>query len=147
MAAKYFRHDLVCGQVRMKAGDDRVLFDNAKPLPVSKKREGSDADRGHDTICFFNDLLPSNLVRGRQYFVVESTPESIRIAETIGGDPIRFASDSGANTRLITDLFQAHLALYAPAGSGPGKGAFDFGWLREGHRARLSAQRPGRHDT
>ena len=78
------------------------------------------------TICFFNDLLPSNLVRGRQYFVVESTPEFIRIAETVGGEPIRFASDSGANTRLIANLFQAHLALYAPAGSGPGKGAFDL---------------------
>jgi hypothetical protein len=126
MAAKYFRHDLVRSLVRMKAGDDRVFLDNAKPLPVSKQREGADADRGYDTICFFNDLLPSNLVRGRQYFVVESTPEFIRIAETVGGEPIRFASDCGANTRLIANLFQAHLALYAPAGSGPGKGAFDL---------------------
>ncbi len=126
MAAKYFRHDLVRSPVRMTAGDDRVFFDNTKPLPVSKKREGADADRGYDTICFFNDQLPSNIVRGRQYFVIESTPEFIRIAETLGGDPIRFTGDSGANTRLIADLFQAHLALYAPAGSGPGKGAFDL---------------------
>ena len=50
----------------MKAGDDRVLFDNAKPLPVSQKREGADAERGYDTVCFFGDALPSNLVRGRR---------------------------------------------------------------------------------
>jgi hypothetical protein len=126
MAAKYFRHDLVRGPVGMKAGDDRVLFDNAKPLPVSHQREGADATRGHDAVCFFGDALPSNIVRGRQYFVVESTPDFIRIAETVGGAPVKFASDAGPQTRLISNLFQAHLALYAPAGSGPGKGAFDL---------------------
>jgi len=126
MAAKYFRHDLVRGPVRMKAGDDRVLFDNAKPLPVTRRREGAEAERGHDAVCFFGDTLPSNIVRGRQYFVVESTPEFIRIAETAGGAPVTFASDAGTKARLISNLFQAHLALYAPAGSGPGKGAFDL---------------------
>lgn len=126
MAAKYFRHDLLRGPVRMKAGHDRVFFDNAKSLPVTQKREGAEADRGHDAVCFFGDVLPSNLVRGRQYFVVESTPDFIRIAETAGGVPVKFASDAGPQTRLISNLFQAHLALYAPAGSGPGKGAFDL---------------------
>lgn len=126
MAAKYFRHDLVRGPVRMKAGDDRVLFDNAKPLPVTQKREGAEAERGHNAVCFFGDTLPSNIMRGRQYFVVESTPEFIRIAETAGGAPVKFASDAGPQARLISNLFQAHLALYTPAGSGPGKGAFDL---------------------
>jgi hypothetical protein len=126
MAAKYFRNDLVRGPVRMKAGDDRVWFDNAKPLPVSQKREGAEAERGYDTVCFFGDALPSNTVRGRQYFVVESTPEFIRIAEKAGGKAVKFASDAGPQARLISNLFQAHLALYAPAGSGPGKGALDL---------------------
>jgi hypothetical protein len=126
MAAKYFRHDLVRGPVRMKAGDDRVFFDNAKPLPLSPKREGAEATRGHDTICFFGDALPSNIVRGKQYFVIASTPEFIRIAEQIGGAALQFASDAGPQARLISNLFQAHLALYAPAGSGPGKGALDL---------------------
>jgi hypothetical protein len=116
MAAKYFRHDLVRGPVRMKAGEDRVFFDNAKPLPVTRKREGAEAERGHDAVCFFGDTLPSNLVRGRQYFVVESTPEFIRIAETAGGAAVKFASDAGPRARLIGNLFQTHLALYAPAG-------------------------------
>jgi polygalacturonase len=126
MAAKYFRHDLVRGPVRMNAGDDRVFFDNAKPLPVSQQREGADAERGHDTVCFFGDSLPSNIVRGRQYFVVESTPEFIRIADKVGGEAVKFASNAGPQARLISHLFQAHLALYAPAGSGPGKGALDL---------------------
>ena len=126
MAAKYFRHDLVRGPVRMKAGDDRVFFDNAKPLPLSPKREGAEATRGHDTICFFGDALPSNIVRGKQYFVIASTPEFIRIADQLGGAALQFASDAGPQARVISNLFQAHLALYAPAGSGPGKGALDL---------------------
>ena len=126
MAAKYFRHDLVRGPVQMKAGDDRVFFDNSKPLPITKKREGVEADRGHDAVCFFGDVLPTNLIRGRQYFVVESTPGFIRIAETPDGTPLKFDSDAGPQAKLISNLFQSHLALYAPAGSGPGKGAFDL---------------------
>jgi hypothetical protein len=121
MAAKYFRHDLVRGPVRMAAGEDRVWFDNTRPLPLTK----SDAN-GHNAVCFFGDALPSNLVRGRQYFVVESALEFIRVAEQPGGAAIRFASDGGPNAKLIADLFQAHPALHAPAGCGPGKGAFDL---------------------
>jgi hypothetical protein len=126
MAAKYFRHDLVRGPLRMAAGDDRVFFDNAKPLAVSKPREGADANRGADSICFFGDALPTNLVRGRQYFVVESTAEFIRIAEKPEGGPLRFASAAGPNARLVGPLFHATLGLYAPTGAGPGKGAMDL---------------------
>ena len=126
MAAKYFRHDLVHGPLRMGAGDDRVFFDNSGLLPVTAPRTGVEAQRGHDAVCFFGDTLPANLVRGRQYFVVESRPEFIRIAEKPGGEALRFDGSAGVQTRLIADLFQAHLALYAPAGCGPGKGALDL---------------------
>jgi len=126
MAAKYFRNDLVRDSIRMPINDDRIYFNNSNLLPVSVKREGQEADRGHDSICFFNDKLPTNIKRGKQYFVVESTPQFIRIAEQPVGEPIRFASESGEKVKLITNLFQAHLALYAPAGSGPGKGALDL---------------------
>lgn len=120
LADKYFRHDLVRGPVRANAEDDRVFFEGAKP-PVTK----SDAN-GRGAVCFFGDSLPSNLRRGKQYFVVESTPEFIRVADRPGGEPIRFGSSAGPKTKLIVDLFQAHLALYAPTGSGPGKGALDL---------------------
>lgn len=126
MAAKYFRHDLVRGPVRMEAGGDRVFFDNAKPLPVTKKRESAEAERGHDAVSFFADSLPRNIVRGRQYFVVESKPEFIRVAESPGGPAVKFDGSAGPQAKLISNLFQAHLALYAPAGSGPGKGALDL---------------------
>lgn len=119
MAAKYFRHDLARGPVRIAAGDNRVWLDNTPPLPLSR----SDAN-GHNAVCFFGDTLPAQLVRGRQYFVVESTPEFIRVAERPGGAALRFTGAAGPSTKLIADLFQAHLALYAPTGSGPGKGAF-----------------------
>jgi hypothetical protein len=125
-AAKYFRHDLVRDDVKMTAGDDRVFFDNQKPLPISKVRQGLEADRGYDSMCFFGDTLPSNLVRGRQYFVVESTPTYVRISDKPLGKPIRFQTSAGPKTKLITPLFYAHLALYSPNGAGPGKGALDL---------------------
>lgn len=125
-ASKYFRHDLVRDGVKMTAGDDRVFFDNQKPLPISKVRQGLEADRGYDSLCFLGDTLPSNLVRGRQYFIVESTPTYVRIADKPLGKPIRFQTSAGPKTKLITQLFYAHLALYSPNGAGPGKGALDL---------------------
>ena len=121
LAAKYFPSEYIRGPVSMKQGDDRVYLDNANSLPVSERDY-----RGQQSLCFYNDDLPSNIVRGRQYFIVESKADFIRIAETIGGTPIRFASNAGADTRLMYPLFHAHLALYAPKGSGPGKGAIDL---------------------
>jgi hypothetical protein len=125
-ARKYFRNDLVKDGVRMEAGDDRVFFDNTKLLPVSKVRQGLEVARGYDSLCFFGDTLPSNLVRGRQYFVVESTPTYVRIADKPLDAPIRFQTSAGPKTKLITQLFYAHLALYSPNGAGPGKGALDL---------------------
>jgi hypothetical protein len=121
LAAKYFPPEYIRGPVRMKQGDDRVYLDNAKLLPVSERDY-----RGQQSLCFYDDDLPSNIVRGRQYFIVESDREFIRIADKPGGTPIRFASDSGPNLKLMYPLFHAHLALYAPKGSGPGKGALDL---------------------
>ena len=126
MAAKYFRNDLVRDELKILAGEDRVYFNNMQPLPLSIPRLGADADRGYDSICFYGEDLPSNIAKGRQYFVVDSQAEYIRIAEAVGGKPIPFASNAGKNLKLITNLFQAHLALYAPKGSGPGKGAIDL---------------------
>lgn len=126
MAAKYGRNDLIRGPLRMADGDDRVRFGNEKPLPISQPRDEKDMARGRDAVCFFGDALPSNIVRGRQYFVVESMPEFIRVAETPGGAPIRFAGTAGPQARLFFSLSHAFLGLYAPTGAGPGKGAIDL---------------------
>ena len=126
MAQKYFRHDLVIKELRIEEDDDRVFFDNKKGLPVSQSRVGSESERGYDTVCFFGTELPKNIIKGRQYFVTESQPNFIRISDSVHGPAIRFATGSGSDAKLITNLFQSHLALYSPQGSGPGKGAFDF---------------------
>lgn len=111
MAAKYFRNDLV-KPVKMEG--DQVLFSNAK------------STIGRNTVCFFGDTLPANLVRGKQYFVVENTPTSIRIADKSGAEPIKFDGPAGPDAKIIINLSAAFPALYAPTGSGPGKGAFDL---------------------
>lgn len=121
LATKYFRHDLVRGPLRMDAGDDRIWFDNSKPLKLTLPD-----NNGRDGVCFFNDQLPSNIVRGKQYFVVDSQADFIRISEKPGGATIRFTSAAGSQTKLVSDLFLAHLALYAPTKQGPGKGALDL---------------------
>lgn len=121
LATQYFPRELVRGPVSMSKGDDRVFFNNNPLIPVSKRDY-----RGQQSLCFYHDELPSNVVKGRQYFVVDSKPEFIRIAQTLGGKPIRFASDAGQTTRMMFPLFNAHLSLYAPKGSGPGKGAIDL---------------------
>ncbi|MCE3018069.1 MAG: right-handed parallel beta-helix repeat-containing protein [Pirellula sp.] len=126
MAQKYFRHDLISTELRIAENDDRISFDNKKVLPVSQSRVGSESERGYDSVCFFGTELPKNIVKGRQYFVIESQPNFIRISDSVHGPAIRFSAGAGSDIKLITNLFQSHLALYAPKGSGPGKGAFDF---------------------
>ncbi len=121
LAAKYFPMEYIRGPVRMKQEDGRVFLDKSAPPPVSSRDY-----RGQQSLCFYHDELPSNLVKGRQYFVAQSNSEFIRIADKPGGEPIRFAGNAGPKTRLIYPLFRAHLALYAPKGSGPGKGAIDL---------------------
>jgi hypothetical protein len=135
MAAKYFRNDLI-SPVRFADGDDVVqLAPATKPPAVS--RDGSPSQ----AVCFFGDTLPTNIVRGKQYFVVASEPGRIHIAERPGGEPLRFSGAGGAQTRMIRDLFASFQALYAPAGSGPGKGAVDLVACHnvQVHGCRLSA--------
>lgn len=120
-AQRYARTDLVRDGVRMSDGDDRVFFDNrAKPIGVSPSDESKNA------LCFFGGVLPKNIVRGKQYFVVESAADFVKVAEYPGAPAIRFAGASGDGVKLIEKLHAAFLALYAPTGSGPGKGAFDL---------------------
>lgn len=120
MAARYFRNDLI-RPAAMVDGDDRVRLENTQiALAVAV------SDEPREALCFFGGALPRNVVRGRQYFVVESGADFVRIAEQPGGVPLRFEGSSGDGVRVIANLFEAHLALFAPSGSGPGKGALDL---------------------
>jgi hypothetical protein len=120
-AKKYFRTDLMREVI---FSGDLVKFDNTvKPIAVIATGEPKDA------LTFLGADLPKNIVRGLQYFVVESTPEHIKIAEKPGGAPIRFEKDGSGS--LAFNIQATYLAAYAPTGSGPGKGAFDIVGARD----------------
>lgn len=117
-AKRYFRMDLT-RSIEMTAGDDRVRFDNTRrPLTVSE------SDEPKDIITFMGVGLPKNLARGRQYFVVETAPDFIRISDRLKGAPLRFDGDGAGELVFLVNA--AYLSAYAPTGSGPGKGAFDI---------------------
>jgi hypothetical protein len=115
MAHKYFFSELIRENVRIEAGSDKVYFNNTDdPLPHNL------------TLCFYHDRLPANLVRGKRYYVAESTPTYITVSEKPDGQPLVFSGEGGANVRLISNLWHAFMDLYAPVGAGPGKGCIDL---------------------
>lgn len=115
-ARKYFRTDLVR---EVTFSGDVVKFDNTnRPLVVSETDEPKEA------ITFMGAGLPKNIIRGRQYFVVESAPDHIKIALQPKGEAIRFDGDGSGS--LAFNISGTYLGAYAPTGSGPGKGAFDI---------------------
>jgi hypothetical protein len=120
-AQKYFRTDLMH---EVTFSGDLVKFDNtSKPIAISV------ADEPQDALTFLGAGLPKNIVRGLQYFVVESTPRHIKIANKPGGPAIRF--ESVGKGQLAHNIQATYLAAYAPTGSGPGKGAFDVVGVRD----------------
>ena len=120
-AKKYFRTDLMHD---VTFSGDLVKFDNTvKPIAISATEEPKEA------ITFMGSALPKNIIRGLQYFVVESTPTHIQIAEKPKGTSIRFENDGSGS--LAFNIQATYLAAYAPTGSGTGKGAFDLVGARE----------------
>ncbi|MCC6511445.1 MAG: right-handed parallel beta-helix repeat-containing protein [Pirellulaceae bacterium] len=120
-ARRYFRNDRLRESISMKAGDDRVCFDNREnSLPVSKSDQPSEA------LTLLGANLPKNVMRGKQYFVVESTSDAIKISDRRDGAPIVFEGDSGTGAALAHNIQATYLAAYAPTGGGKGKGAFDI---------------------
>ena len=115
-ARKYFRTDLMR---EATFSGDLVKFDNTtRPLVVSE------TDDPKDALTFMGANLPKNIVRGRQYFVIETTPQHIKLAEQPKGKAIRFENEGSGV--LAFNLNGTYLGAYAPTGSGPGKGAFDI---------------------
>ncbi len=120
-AKKYFRTDLMR---EATFNGELVKFDSTnRALVVSLTDEPKEA------ITFMGADLPKNIDRGLQYFVVESTPTHIKIAEKPKGTPIRFENDGRGS--LAFNVHANYLAAYAPTGSGTGKGAFDITGARD----------------
>ncbi|MFM8274603.1 MAG: hypothetical protein ACKODX_20055, partial [Gemmata sp.] len=101
LAAKYFPDELTRGGLSATSGDDLVKFDNlARPLPVAKTSEPKDA------LVFYGDALPKNVVRGKQYFVVASERDHIKVSDAPGGKPITFDGTFGPKAKLVHDHFR-----------------------------------------
>jgi len=133
MAQRYFRNEVIRGPVGMSDGDDRVVFDNSRsPVAVSGIPANA-TDAARKSLCFYGDALPENVVRGRRYFVVESTPGFIRVSEQPGGEPLRFRGGAGPGARMMVNLQAAFFELYAPTGAGPGKGGVDIVCAKQVH--------------
>lgn len=120
MAQKYFRNELIIPLVKMEAKDDRVYLNN-----VDLKTNQLIVLKG-TSVCFYNDELPINLIRGKQYFVVESTNEYIKISEARDGSILTFDTSAGEQLKMIHQVRRSFMGLYAPKGHGPGKGAIDL---------------------
>jgi hypothetical protein len=125
MASLYFRNDLIHPTKGMSDGDDRVLIENGTHVFPVATATNNESDAAKQGICFFGDRLPENIVRGKRYYVVESTGSYFKVSESVGGDPIRFKGKGGAGVKVIVDLHSAYFGLYAPLGAAPGKGCVD----------------------
>jgi hypothetical protein len=121
MAKKYFRNDLIREGIRMADSDEKVYLNNTR-APIVKSRSNAPTQ----AVCFYDDILPHNIVRGKQYFVVEAAADYLKISDTFDGKPIQFKGTAGPKTKMITNLFETFLWLYAPKGAGPGKGCIDL---------------------
>ena len=122
MAKKYFRNDLIRANLVMRDGSDKVEFANTGPNPIRVSK----ANRTDEILCFYGSQLPDNIVKGKQYFVVESSDGHIKISDDFQGQPIVFKGSSGAGASLIWNLGAAFYGLYTPSGEGPGKGCIDL---------------------
>ncbi|MDR3194665.1 MAG: right-handed parallel beta-helix repeat-containing protein [Tannerella sp.] len=117
MAQKYFFNELIRKNVRIEDGGNRVYFDNTVAEPLERNQ----------TLCFYHDRLPDNIVRGKRYYVAESTAEYITVSEQPDGkQPVTFRGAGGDGVQLVSNLWHAFMDLYAPKGAGPGKGCIDL---------------------
>ena len=120
-AKRYFRTDLM-RDVTFE-GDLVKLDNSAKPLAISTTDEPKEA------LTFMGSALPKNVTRGKQYFIVESKPDSIKISDKPSGAPLVF--EGTGSGQLAYNISATYLSAYAPTGSGPGKGAFDIVGARD----------------
>ncbi|MCG6189697.1 right-handed parallel beta-helix repeat-containing protein [Maribellus maritimus] len=114
MAYKYFDTDLIIKNISMQNGESHILLNNSNSI-LEKNQN----------ICFFNDKLPDNIIKGKKYYVVNSSPTYIEISGARDGNPIIFKGNGGKDVQIIKNATNAFY-IWAPKGSGPGKGAVDL---------------------
>lgn len=119
-AISYFPNNLV-RPATIAAGDDRVQCNNLNPaIAVSSSNTPTYA------VCFYGGPLPPELMLGREYFVVESATNYIKVSGTFGGPAIAFTGTGSYKVNLLDNLQEAYYNLAQPLGAGPGSGAIDI---------------------
>jgi hypothetical protein len=120
-ALKYFMPGMV-RPATIVPFNDQVRCNNLNPSTIAV----SSSDTPTYTVCFFGNSLPPQLTRGRQYYVIDSATNYIKISETFNGPPIAFTGTGSYQVNLMDNLQQTFYGMYQPIGSGSGHGAIDI---------------------
>lgn len=117
-AYRYMPDTLISGQVSFSKTSAEICVEN---MPDGIEGEAN-------TVCFFGDV-PPQLLRGCCYFVTSAVNRGnatyITVSEDPDGAPLCGFTPTG-NCKLFRNLFTVHHNLYAPHGSGTGKGPLDL---------------------
>lgn len=117
-AMRYLPMHNMSGAVTFK--DDHICVEN---LPKQK----FDGRFPWDSICFFGNDLPPQIIRGKVYYVCHEENGQLWFSSEIGGSPCRISDvPVRCSCRLFRNLFDVFHWTYAPVEQGPGKGAMDF---------------------
>ncbi|MGM9682084.1 MAG: NosD domain-containing protein [Eubacteriales bacterium] len=118
-AYKYMPSALISGRVEFSAEGAEICVEN---MPKAIENES-------DTVCFFGDV-PPELLKGCCYYIRTCKKLNgftyLTVSATPGGEVISRFTRPGGSCRLFRNLFTVHHNLYAPDGSGTGKGPLDL---------------------
>ena len=120
MALNYFDTSMLISGIVIKKDDSRVYLNNIKPQGNTKRLINKGVE-----ICFYNDRLPSNIVKGKRYYVTEASDRYIEISESEVGKKLVFNDSGGANVKIVNNVTELFYQ-YAPINAGPGKGCIDL---------------------
>lgn len=94
-----------------------------------------------DAVTFFGDSLPPEIVKGKYYYA-EETEEGLHIRERLC-DPYITFTPGNYNARMFRGIYQVYHAMYAPFGSGEGKGAVDIRYAKRVYMTGCTISAPG----
>lgn len=130
VADRYFPKHLVREGGRFEAGGSRFFLDNRDAVFAVAKDSSAES-----AITFFGDKLPAVIKRGKAYYVVNATSDSIEVAEKMGGVPLRYTEKQDMPAGVIRDMAASFWQLMSPTGGADSKGAID---LRQCLNTRIS---------
>lgn len=121
LAARYFPKQMVRAGGRFEAGGSRFFIENRDAVFMVANDSSPKS-----AITFFGDKLPKAVKRGKAYYVVSASPDSIQISEKVGGAPLHFAEQQDVPAGVIRDMLSSFWQLMSPIGGGDSKGAIDL---------------------